>query len=146
MSDLPPLPTDPHKADDDHLRLLAIFHFVGAGLAVLGLGFLALHYGFMRFFFLNPDMWKNQKQPGMDPGQFFAFFQWFYLLFALWFVASGVLNLLSGLYLRRRTHRTFSMVVAGFNCVHMPLGTVLGVFTLIVLLRESVRTAYEPVP
>jgi hypothetical protein len=32
---LPSLPCDQRKIDADHLNLLAIFHFVGAGLAVL---------------------------------------------------------------------------------------------------------------
>jgi hypothetical protein len=33
---LAPLPRDQRKIDADHLKLLAIFHFVGAGLAVWG--------------------------------------------------------------------------------------------------------------
>jgi hypothetical protein len=32
---LPPLPRDQRKIDADHLNLLAIVHFVGAGLMVL---------------------------------------------------------------------------------------------------------------
>ena len=35
------------------------------------------------------------------------------------------------------------MIVAGLNCVHIPLGTVLGVFTLVVLMRDSVRESYD---
>ena len=35
MIELPPLPRDQRKIDADHLNLLAIFHFVGAGLALL---------------------------------------------------------------------------------------------------------------
>ena len=34
------------------------------------------------------------------------------------------------------------MVIAGINCLHIPLGTLLGVFTLVVLGRESVRKLY----
>jgi hypothetical protein len=44
MNPLPPIPRDQRKIDADHLKLLAIFHFVGAGLAVLGLLFLLGHY------------------------------------------------------------------------------------------------------
>jgi uncharacterized membrane protein HdeD (DUF308 family) len=69
--------------------------------------------------------------------------QWFYLFFAFWFVASGVANLLSGIFLRARKHRMFSLVVGAFNCIYLPLGTVLGVFTIIVLMRDSVRALYE---
>ena len=63
MSALPPLPRDQRKIDADHLNLLAIFHFVGAGLAVIGLLFLLAHYAMMHAVFANPEIWKNQKQP-----------------------------------------------------------------------------------
>lgn len=140
---LPPLPRDQRKIDADHLNLLGIFHFVGAGLAVLGILFLLLHYTMMHAMFTNPDLWKNQKQPmPVPPAQIFAMMKWFYLAGAAWFVSSGILNLISGFCLRARKGRTFSLVVAGINCLHLPLGTVLGVFTIIVLLRDSVRELY----
>ena len=62
---------------------------------------------------------------------------------AVWFLGSGLLNLISGLYIRVRRHRTFSIIVGGINCLHMPLGTMLGVFTIVVLMRDSVRELYE---
>lgn len=83
----------------------------------------------------------NQKQP-LPPAEFFAVFKWLYLVLAAWFLASGLLNVISGVCLRARKHRTFSLVVAGINCLHLPLGTVLGVFTIVVLLRDSVRELY----
>ena len=144
MSELPPLPRDQRKIDADHLNLLAIFHFVGAGLALLGIAFLVAHYAFMHAMFTNPDIWKNQKQPmPMPPEQIFEMMKWIYLVGAVWFVTSGVLNVISGLCLRARNGRTFSLVVAGINCLHIPLGTVLGVFTMVVLMRDSVRELYE---
>ncbi len=145
MAELPPLMRDQRQTDADHLRLLAIFHFVGAGLALLALGFLFLHYTLMHSMMDNPSMWNFQKNqhPAPPPQQFFAIFKWFYLVFSAWFLASAIGNLLSGLFITGRKHRTFSMVVAGINCLHIPLGTVLGVFTLVILQRNSVREAYE---
>jgi len=35
------------------------------------------------------------------------------------------------------------MVIAGLSCLNMPLGTVLGIFTLIVLSRESVKVLFK---
>jgi hypothetical protein len=142
MSDLPPLLRDQRKIDADHLKLLSIFHFVGAGLALLGILFVLGHYAIFRTFFSNPKMWDNQKQ-GAPPAEFFAIFKWFYLAFGVWFFSSCVLNLISGLCIRAKRYRTFSLVVAAINCLHIPLGTVLGVFTLIVLIRDSVRELYE---
>jgi len=142
MSELPPLPRDQRKIDADHLKLLSIFHFVGAGLALIEILFLVAHYALFHALLANPKMWENQKQ-GLPPAEFFAIFKWFYLAGAIWFVGSGVLNLLSGIFLRAKKHRTFSLVVAGINCLHIPLGTVLGVFSIIVLIRDSVRELYE---
>jgi hypothetical protein len=142
MTELPPLPRDQRKIDADHLNLLSIFHFVGAGLALIGILFLVAHFAIFHTIFSNPKIWENQKQ-GPPPQELFAVFKWVYVFGGTWLVTSGVLNVLSGLYLRARKHRTFSMIVAGINCIHIPLGTVLGVFTMIVLLRDSVLELYE---
>ena len=142
MNQPPPLMRDQRKVDADHLRLLAIFHFVSAGFAVIGMLFLLAHYSLVRFFFDNPKLWEGQKG-GPPPAEFFAVFKWFYVVFAVWLVVSLVLNLLSGCCLRAKKCRTFSLIVAGVNCIHIPLGTVLGIFTIIVLTRDSVREVYE---
>lgn len=133
------------KIDNDHLRLISIFHFVMAGFSAAGLLFILAHFAIMRAVFTNPDMWKNQQGGSPPPDEFFAIFQWMYLFIGLFILAIGIGNFLSALYLRKKKNRTFSMIVAGINCMNMPLGTVLGVFTFIVLLRNSVREAYGEV-
>lgn len=139
-----PIPVrDQTKTDNDHLRLLAVFHFVTAGLTLVGLLFLGAHFAIMNSVMGNPEMWKNQQQGGPPPEEFFAVFKWFYLVMGLIILAGGLLNLLSGLYLRKKRNRMFSIIVAGLNCLQMPVGTVLGVFTFIVLMRDSVQQAYE---
>ena len=142
MSELPSLPRDQRKIDADHLKILSIFHFVGAGLALLGILFLLIHFTIFNVIFANPKFWEDQKQTP-PPAELFAIFKWFYLVFGMWFLASGVLNVISGFCLRARKHRTFSLIVGGINCLHVPLGTVLGVFTIVVLVRDSVRELYE---
>ena len=144
MNQPPPLYRDQRMIDADHLKLLSIFHFVGAGLALLGLLFLFAHFTIMRTVFTHPQFLQPTHQPAspMPPAEIIGFLKWFYLAAGLWMIASAVLNLLSGLYLRAGKHRTFSIVVAGLNCIHMPLGTPLGIFTIMVLLRDSVRERY----
>ena len=140
-----PLPRDQRNIDMDHLNLLSIFHFVGAGLAFMAMLLMLAEFAVMHFTVTNPAFWQGQKQQP-PPAQFYEIFHvliWFYLVIALWCLASAILNILSGLLLRERKIRTFSFVVAGINCLHIPLGTVLGVFTIIVLTRESVRELYE---
>ncbi len=137
----PPIP----NKDIEHLRTLAICHYVVAGLSVLGLAFLGLHYSLMRRVFDNPHMWDKAKSPPpFNPVEFFHFFQWFYLLFGVIMVVAGILTLMSGRFIHRRVNRTFSIVIAGLNCLHMPFGTLLGVFTLIVLTKDSVMQLYAP--
>ncbi len=60
--------------------------------------------------------------------------------------AGLVLNVLSGLFLWQRRHRVYSIVTAGLDCLQIPFGTALGVFTLLVLSRDSVRQLYEQKP
>jgi hypothetical protein len=142
MNTIPrPLPRSAANQDDEHLRLISIFHYVVAGLAVLGIGFLALHYTLMSTVFDNPEMWKDQKG-GPPPAELFAAFKWFYLVFGVCLVLGCVANLLSARFIQRRRYRTFSLLVAGINCAQFPFGTALGVFTFIVLLRDSVRERY----
>ena len=86
-------------------------------------------------------MWKNHRA-GPPPAGFFAIFKWIYLFISIVFITGSLPNLLSGLFIRRRINRTFSLVVAGLDCLQVPFGTVLGIFTLIVLLRGTVRERY----
>ena len=130
------------KRDQEHLKLLSIFHFVFGGLALLGIGFLGVHYFIMHTVFSNPDMWNSHKAP-MPPKAFLDAFIWFYLFMGLLLLAGFVLNVLSGLYLRQKKHRFFSLIVGGLNCLQIPFGTALGVFTIIVLTRDTVREWYS---
>jgi len=138
----PSIARDQAKVDANHLKLLAIFHFVAAGLSLLGMAFVLAHYTFMHFFLTNPAFNNGPRHEAL-PAELLGILKFFYLAAGLWFFASLILNLISGLCLLTRKGRTFSLVVAVFNCLHLPIGTVLGVFTLIVLIRDSVRELYE---
>jgi hypothetical protein len=111
-------------------------------MAFIGILFLLGHYAIFSTFMNNPKTWNGQKQ-GLPPVEFFAAFKWLYVVFAVWLLGSGVLTLVAGFFIRARRHRIFSLVVAAINCLHMPMGTALGVFTIIVLTRDSVRQVYE---
>ena len=140
-----PLPASDKQQviDSEHIKLLAIFHFVVAGLALAGIGFVLLHYLIFSTVVSNPDLWKNTKNPSPFPVQeFFKIFIWFYLFAAFLLATAAILNLLSGLFLRQRRHRTFSIIVAALDCLQIPFGTTLGVFTIIVLCRKSVCDSY----
>ena len=135
---LPPAVTDnQQRRDREHLRLLSIFHFVFAGLALLGVGFLCVHYAIMSTVFWKRDLWNG--------GAHFMLVSiiWFYFFMVLMLVTGLVLNVLSGVFLRQKRHRFFSLIVGGLNCLQIPFGTALGVFTIIVLTRDTVREWYS---
>jgi hypothetical protein len=71
-----------------------------------------------------------------------------FLVIGLFLLIIGLMlalaQFLVGRFLGQRKHHTFCLVVAGLNCRNMPLGTILGVFTFIVLLRPSVKRLFEP--
>jgi hypothetical protein len=142
--DTPPLIRDDRRRkDNDQINLLSVFHFVFSGLALLGIALLCLHYFLMNYFFSHPGMWKGTGGLG-PPKEFFEAFIWFYFIIGFLCAVACVANILSGVFLRQRKHRMFSLVVAGLDCLQIPFGTALGVFTFIVLLRDSVRQSYAP--
>lgn len=139
MDNLPPVyGTRPNK-DDEHLILLSIFHFVFGGLALLGgIGFLAIHFLILSTVVTHSQPWQtNNGSPA-----FYAGFIFFYVLAGMIILAVCILNILSGIFLRQRKHRTFSTVIAALDCFQIPFGTALGVFTIILLQRDSVRQSY----
>jgi hypothetical protein len=136
--------------DREQLKLIEIFHYVMIGLAVGGMAFLGMHYlvmsTAMESMSKNPQFQQQLQQQGglpFDPAMFFRGFIWFYLFMGVWGLASLVANLASGLCIRTRKYRFFSMIVAGFNCINIPFGTALGICTLIVLTRSSIPTLYQ---
>ena len=56
---------------------------------------------------------------------------------------SGHLLIIAGRFLPRRKHYLFVFVVARCECLFMPFGTILGVFTIILLSRESMKSTFE---
>ena len=54
--------------------------------------------------------------------------------------------IVAGIKLRKIQSRTFCLIIAGLECISFPLGTLLGVFTLITLNRESVKTLFAAIP
>ncbi len=141
MSDpisVPPIYQDPHRnKDTDHLNLLSIFHFVFAGFSLIGIAFMFLHY-----FIMTRVMKEAQHQASPPPEFLMNILGYVYIFCGIAIVVLGTLNLLSGIFLRQRKNRLFSLVIAGINCLNIPVGTILGVFTFMVLTRESVRQLY----
>ena len=130
------------EKDVSTLDLLGILHYVLAGIIGLFSSFFIL-YIVMGVATLTMTFPGNGPQEMQPP----AFMGWFFIvpgaITVLLDWGLAIVTFLSGRKLRQRKHRTFSVVVAAIECVFMPLGTVLGVFTLMTLMKPSVREAYE---
>ena len=127
--------------DEQHLDLLAVFHFIVGGFTalfacvpilhlVLGLGVI-----FGEFDGPNP--------PPAVIGWAFTILAAMFILCG-WALAIGVV--VAGFKLKKRTAWTYCLVIAGLECMMMPFGTVLGVFTVVVLLRDSVKQLFKVRP
>lgn len=125
--------------DEYHLRLLAKAHnVIGALIFVF-----ALFVGFQLIVSLSIFGASSQAEPmgsqlrmaGWGMALLGGAMMAIYL--ALAFLIGGV-----GWYLNRRKNYTYCIVVSALECIFVPIGTVLGILTLIVLLRPSVRELF----
>jgi hypothetical protein len=130
-----------YARDAGHLKTLSICHYIwGALTAVLSCMFL-VHVG-IGIAVVNGRMSSGAPPANQPP----AWFGWIFIVmgsFALllgWAIAAGAIY--SGYCMRTRRHWFFSNIIAGIACLWVPLGTVLGVFTIVILQRESVKALY----
>ncbi len=126
------------EEDVKHLRLLEIFHYVYAGLNGL-FSSLGLFYAGVGVFFLTAMQNQSPNPPPKMMGWMFTGMGAGIIVLAL---ASAALYVFTGRCLRNRRYHTFCLIIAGLSCLNAPLGTILGVFTFLVLLRPQVKVAY----
>lgn len=134
-----PLPADPNTQDIEHLRLLSIFHYIVAAITAVFSLFPVIHL------VIGVGL-VTGRMDGGDPAARLA--GWFFVAIACFLIFCGLLLAgfiaYAGHCLSRRRRYTLCMVVAALSCMMMPFGTVLGVFTLVVLTRPSVRSLFQP--
>jgi hypothetical protein len=129
--------------DNEHLNLLSIFYYIIGGLNILGsLGLFGLA-GFISF--MPKSMLQNTQSPsGPPPEMFMGFIGVMYGIMGLFALAQGICNIIAAPKFKRCEGKIFCMVIAGINCLNVPLGTALGIFTFVVLARPSVVARFEP--
>ncbi len=137
--------------DREHLNLLSIFHFIVGAITILFSSIFIFHMVFMLVLAFNPEAFPGPPKVEGRPPQEFPFVLGLMMAimtgcFVLTGWVLGGLTIYSGICLRRQRRRILSLVVAAIQCMFVPFGTVLGVFTIVVLMRDSVRRLYgEPV-
>jgi hypothetical protein len=130
------------RRDAEHLRLLSIFYFILAGLQLFGVLF-GLIYSVVGGVVLTVGAVAS-SQEGIAAVIFGAIF----LVVGAFVLTVGLvyayLLYLTGRSLRDARRRTFCFVMAILLCVlGGVVGIVLGIFTIIVLSRESVQELFK---
>lgn len=122
--------------DEEQLRLLSIFHTVLGALTAVFSCFPLVHVG------VGLATLRSSSPDGPP-----AWFGWLFVAAGGLAVAFGwtfaVLLLVSARNLARRRRRGLCTLTGALSCLMVPLGTILGVFTLIVLARPSVRDRFD---
>lgn len=130
--------------DVSHLKTLSIAHYAVGGIIAF-FGCLPLMHVAMGLALVS-GMGESFPGAAETANHMDSFVGWMFVgigLFAFIMVqAMALVMIFSGSFLRKRRHYMFSFVVACVACAFVPFGTVLGVFTIIVLSRESVKSLY----
>jgi hypothetical protein len=130
--------------NDEHLKLLSIFNYVVAVVAAGVALFPIIHLVIGLAMLLAPNKFDAHPDPMTRlVGILFVIFAALFIL-AGWTLA--VVIFLVGRFLARRRHHTFCLTMAAVECLFMPFGTVLGVFTIMVLGHPSVKQMFAAIP
>lgn len=123
------------EVDASQLNALVIAHYVIGGVGMF-LALIPLVYVGIGFFLMSGAV--EEEVPVAAGGLLIGMGVLFFVIGEV----IAVVLILSGYHINHRTGYMFSLVVAALSCLNMPVGTVLGVCTLIVLNRDSVKAAY----
>lgn len=129
------------RNDIGDLKALSIAYYVVAGLTGLMSCLFLLHVGFGLGMVFHPEWFKSADGPPPQAmGYFFAAIGAVFVLLG-WAFAGALAY--AGRCLQQHRKRRFCFVMAVISCLNAPLGTVLGVFTLVVLNRPSVIALFD---
>ena len=123
--------------DKEHLKLLSIFHYIVGAITALFACFPLIHVAIGIAMLVGALNGKDA--PPRFVGWIFIIFPGFMILCG-WILA--VCILIAGSKLAHYRSRTYCLVIACIECIFMPFGTVLGVLTIIVLMKDSVKELF----
>jgi hypothetical protein len=126
--------------DEQHLHLLSIFHYILAGLSAVVSLFPLIHLALGIMMVTIP----GHHGPGTPEPELVG---WFFIGFAILFILFGLtfsgFVFATARFLSKRRHPMFCLVMAGIECLLVPYGTILGILTIIVLMRDSVNALFQ---
>lgn len=122
----------------NNLELISTFHYVWGGLKLFAALFVLIYV------ILGAGMLVGGTQTGevelMMTGGIFLVVGLFGTLIV---VALGIMSILCGKYLREHRNRMFCLVMSGLACANAPLGTILGIFTILEIEKPEIKKEFE---
>ncbi|HEX8796729.1 MAG TPA: hypothetical protein VF765_37515 [Polyangiaceae bacterium] len=136
----PPMALTPQ--DESNLNLLGVLFFVYAGM--VGIGALALSaFAVLPAMLLSGVAAGAKPAPGAPPPMLLGgIFAIVFGLVALFLAIKCVIMILAGRALGRRQHYVLVMIGACAALLNLPLGTALGICTILVLQKPAVKVAF----
>lgn len=131
--------------DDEHLKLLSYAHLIDGCITIGFSCFFILHFILLIFVSGNPEAFNQgiPQQPGAPTAEFFQIFAYVLGSLILLGILYGTSKVISYRFIKNRKHRMFSFIVAIPGFIFIPYGTILGIATVKVLGRESVKDQYK---
>ncbi len=126
----------------DQLRTLAIFYYVVAGIAALVACIPVIHLIIGLTMIFSPETFGGENGSDLPPpwlGALFAGIGGGLILLGWMF---SICLLIAGRCLSHQRRYTFCLVMGAIACLFMPLGTVLGIFTIITLGKPEVKALF----
>jgi len=128
-----------------NLDLLGIFHYVLGGLSILFGLFPLIHVTFGILAITEAMPIKSASgQTDEDAKMFFGII--FIVMGSIFFIllqTIAILILTNGGRLKKQRRYTLTLVTAALECMLFPLGTVLGVLTLITMTKPQTKALFE---
>jgi hypothetical protein len=145
----PSFPSDVQSAiTAERLRLLSLAFYISGAIGAVLVSFLLIHFSiFLGLSFVPATAWANgnhQHVQDAPPAILFRIAAAVLGCIILIGWTLGVLTFYAGRCVARREKRIFVLIMAGFNCIWIPYGTILGVITLIFLSSTEAERAFRP--
>jgi membrane-associated HD superfamily phosphohydrolase len=130
--------------DEEQLRLLSFFHYVSGAVTITFSSMFIFHLIFFGYMASNPELFSNDDaKNAKEAMQIMQILLAVFGTFVILGISYGICEIVSGVFIKQKKYRIFSMIVAIPRIILIPYGTILSMFTFILLDRDSVKSLYE---
>ena len=126
--------------DTEHLRLLALFHYIQGGIWAVTSCFFIIYIFMGLILTFGAAASHSHNAP---PAAFGLIFTGIGAVAVVLGWSWSALTIYAGRCLTQRKHHLFCLIIAGISCVLLPYGTILGILTIMVLQRPTVQAMFD---